>query len=416
MAKASESRLKYLRQPERFEWDPLKILINCTEASFNHVNLKCSECQTKNFSGVRLSCLVCADVDLCFSCFEGRGHPVQHPFAVIQNQLNRLGENKLGCLRETHRSDEEATQGLSWESYCDECEQFKESVFFTGLVGGFTLCKRCFKDNLALIQEHHVVQLLHVSPQLNLAEFEAQGGFGHEGRLTKLRHRASGREFFLSTVKVRVRDEEAFCRARNQLLKFRGNNIENVYAYREEQAGDCLKLLILEEFMANLTLAELLKSASFKTHSYRRRMGIFRSLASALKMIHSLQLFHGNLSPESILLDRYHEVRLELLPFVNRHASTDALDTRHNPFAEKEGRGLPSDIYSLGLLMNLVLTGEPHFEATPPQFKKLQLFATVISRCIGPMQDRPTAAELDAYFTRFDKTFWAVVAKKIGRK
>jgi serine/threonine protein kinase len=140
-------------------------------------------------------------------------------------------------------------------------------------------------------------------------------------RVKKVIHRGSGREFGLSVVRASTEDRKSYLATRNQLLKFRGNNVLNVYAYKEERLeGSTYQLSVLQEWMPNLNLSTLVRSPVFANFSLRRKTGIFKSLATALKSIHSLELYHGNLSPEFVLLDTYHEVRLELVPFVNHFA------------------------------------------------------------------------------------------------
>jgi hypothetical protein len=73
----------------------------------------------------------------------------------------------------------------------------------------------------------------------------------------------------------------------------------------------------LYEWMQFKTLDLLVASRSFAAFSHRRKLGLVKSLSAALLKIHDMGLVHGHICPELVLLDKYHEVKLELSPFVN---------------------------------------------------------------------------------------------------
>jgi hypothetical protein len=68
--------------------------------------------------------------------------------------------------------------------------------------------------------------------------------------------------------------------------------------------------------MDNFTLKELVRSRAFLACSLRRRFSIVRSLSHAISFMHGRGLSHNNLSPDLVFLDRYHEAKVQLFPFL----------------------------------------------------------------------------------------------------
>ena len=126
-----------------------------------------------------------------------------------------------------------------------------------------------------------------------------------------------------------------------------------------ERAGENL---VVEEFIEGDTLDFLLKGALFTPKETR---DIVRQLCRALWVLHSMAAVHRDIKPENVIL-RGSEAVLIDFDAARLHkpgAETDTQVLGTIGFAAPEQYGLSqsdvrTDIYSLGVLINVMLTGE----------------------------------------------------------
>lgn len=171
------------------------------------------------------------------------------------------------------------------------------------------------------------------------------------GSVVLLRHRASGRRFVL-------RQFQGNAEVYQKLLQYTCPNLPVVY----EAVTDGDRALVLEEYIQGDTLGFLLQDARFSAEETRR---IIRQVCRALWVLHTLGAVHRDVKPENIIL-RGSEAVLIDFDAARLHKPEHDNDTQilgTTGFAAPEQYGLSqsdirSDIYSLGIVINVMLTGE----------------------------------------------------------
>ena len=120
--------------------------------------------------------------------------------------------------------------------------------------------------------------------------------------------------------------------------------------------------LVIEEFIEGDTLDFLLEGALFTPQETRE---IVRQLCQALWVLHSMAAVHRDIKPENVIMRRRQAILIDFdaarLHKPEQEADTQILGT--TGFAAPEQYGLSqsdvrTDIYALGVLMNVMLTGE----------------------------------------------------------
>lgn len=171
------------------------------------------------------------------------------------------------------------------------------------------------------------------------------------GSVCLLRHRATGQPLILRRF---TGSTEVYRR----LLGYSCPNLPRVLE-AAEQDGACL---VLEEFIEGDTLGFLLKDALFTPEETRK---IVMQICRALWVLHSMDAVHRDVKPENIILRGEDAVLIDF-DAARLHKQAHENDTQvlgTIGFAAPEQYGLSqsdirADIYSLGILMNVMLTGE----------------------------------------------------------
>ena len=187
-----------------------------------------------------------------------------------------------------------------------------------------------------LEQEYEPLRVLKESPR---------------GSVRLIRHRESGRRFILRRF---TGNGEVY----RKLLDRSCRHLPLIYE-AAEQGGENL---VIEEFIKGDTLAFLLQGALF---SQAETTQIVRQLCQALWVLHSMGAVHRDIKPENVVLREREAVLIDFdaarLHKPGSESDTVVLGT--TGFAAPEQYGLSqsdarADIYSLGVLMNVMLTGE----------------------------------------------------------
>lgn len=120
--------------------------------------------------------------------------------------------------------------------------------------------------------------------------------------------------------------------------------------------------IIIEEFVDGITVAEVLQSGLY---TYNGAKSIVEGVASALCFLHGEGIVHRDIKPENIIIDKQGCVKLIDLnaartPLQSKTADTVVLGTIG--YAPPEQFGIAqsektADIYALGVLLNVMLTG-----------------------------------------------------------
>ncbi len=171
------------------------------------------------------------------------------------------------------------------------------------------------------------------------------------GSVRLIRHIVTGRSFILRQF---TGNPEVY----QKLLDYTCPNLPTIYevAVRGEEN------LVLEEFIQGDTLGFLLKGSLFSVEETRR---IVLQVCRALWVLHSIGAVHRDVKPENIILRGQDAVLIDFdaarLHKPEHDADTQILGT--TGFAAPEQYGLSqsdirTDIYSLGVLINVMLTGQ----------------------------------------------------------
>ena len=166
-----------------------------------------------------------------------------------------------------------------------------------------------------------------------------------------LRHRKTGKKFIL-------RQFHGCPDVYDQLLKISCANLPDVY----EVAAKDGETLVLEEYIEGDTLGRLLQGALF---SVGETQDIVTQVCHALWVLHSMGAVHRDIKPENIILRGRDAI---LIDFDAARIHKPALENDTQilgtvGFAAPEQYGISqsdprSGIYSLGVLINVMLTGQ----------------------------------------------------------
>jgi serine/threonine protein kinase len=136
-------------------------------------------------------------------------------------------------------------------------------------------------------------------------------------------------------------------------------NLPRIYDVLDEQ-GTCT---VLEEFIDGMTVGELLKSGLYEESGVRH---ICSDICDALWVLHSYDIIHRDIKPENIMISN--DGRAVLIDFdaariYKPYKSADTFFTGTAGYAAPEQYGVSqsdprSDIFALGVLMNVMLTGQ----------------------------------------------------------
>ena len=172
-----------------------------------------------------------------------------------------------------------------------------------------------------------------------------------EARILLLRHSVSGQLFVL-------RDFTGNPEIYRKLMTVSSSFLPGVY----EVASQDNRLLVLEEYIQGDTLYSILEQGLFSPGKARR---IALQLCEALRILHGFGAVHRDVKPENIILRGSEAVLIDFDASRIQKASgtSDTVVLGTTGYAAPEQYGLSqtdgrSDIYSLGVVLNVMLTGD----------------------------------------------------------
>ena len=171
------------------------------------------------------------------------------------------------------------------------------------------------------------------------------------GSVRLIRHNAGGKQFILRRFQG---NGEVYRR----LLSCSCRYLPLVYEAAEQDGEN----IVIEEFVQGDTLDFLLKGAQFSPQETKQTV---KQLCQGLWVLHSMAAVHRDIKPENVILRGNDAVLIDFdaarLHKPEAEADTQILGTTGFAAPEQYGLGQSdtrTDIYSLGVLMNVMLTGQ----------------------------------------------------------
>lgn len=204
------------------------------------------------------------------------------------------------------------------------------------------------------------------------------------GSVMLIRHRVSGKKFILRSFRG---DAAVYQR----LLNCCCPHLPLIF----EAASQDGRNLVLEEYIQGDNMGAMLRDALFTPKETRR---ILRQLCRALWALHSMGAVHRDVKPENIILRGADAVLIDFdaARFHRAGAESDTRILGTAGFAAPEQYGLSqsdagSDIYALGVLINVMLTG-----SHPSQRLARGGWGRIVTRCthVNPSRRYKTVLHL----------------------
>ena len=142
------------------------------------------------------------------------------------------------------------------------------------------------------------------------------------------------------------------------------------------------KAIVIEEFISGINVGDVLTSGTYTEEGMRV---VIDAVCEALETLHSLNIIHRDIKPENVMISDDGEVYLIDFNSSRVYKNEAGKDTHilgTHGFAAPEQYGIGqtdmrSDVYAVGVLMNVMLTGEH-----PTQHMYKGKYSKVINRCI----------------------------------
>ena len=233
-------------------------------------------------------------------------------------------------------------------------------------------------------------------PQLEIIECLGRGGMGV---VYKARQKTLNRLVALKLLAPeRVQDTkfaERFAREAQALARLNHSNIVTIHDFG--QAGGFFYLLM--EFVDGVNLRQLLRSRKLEAPE---ALAIVPAVCEALQYAHEQGIVHCDIKPENLLLDKNGRVKIADFGL----AKMLGADSSDAGFAETQPAGTPqymapeqrshpkaadhrADIYSLGMVLYELLTGQLPNENFPPPSSKAQIDLRLDDIVLRALNERP---------------------------
>ena len=189
------------------------------------------------------------------------------------------------------------------------------------------------------------------------------------GEVSLIRHRTTGDKFILRSF---TGNADVY----RKLTEASSPYMPTVY----DVASDGDRQLVLEEYVKGDNMSALLKDALFTPEETR---GIVRDICYALWTLHSMGAVHRDIKPENVMMRNDSAVLIDFdaARFYKEESTNDPQILGTTGFAAPEQYGLSqsdagSDIYALGILINIMLTG-----CHPSQKLVQGRWGRIVTRC-----------------------------------
>lgn len=215
-------------------------------------------------------------------------------------------------------------------------------------------------------------------------------------------------------------------------------NLIETYDYR--MSGS--ELWILLELCEKGSLYRMIDSGYFTSHKkdddvdkYKEILKIIRQIADGLNYLHSMDIIHGDLSANNILMKRNCVVKISDFGMIRAMAKSSMATKTHGTVAYMPPELLESgqiskgtDVYSFGVIMFELVTGKRVYPGmregqiiTSKLYPKgddwrmpdseASLLQHIVDKCVGPLKDRYTFEEIVKYLIDLDENNLKPVVK-----
>ena len=165
-----------------------------------------------------------------------------------------------------------------------------------------------------------------------------------------------------------------------RLLTVTHPNLPRIY----EAAQEGETVTILEEYIDGMTVAQVLETGHYTERGTRY---VAKNLCDALYALHSLGIIHRDIKPENVMCDKNGAIKLidfNASRIIKPWQDKDTQQLGTAGYAAPEQYGFKdsderTDIYALGMMMNVMLTGE-HYARQRARGR----LGKIIRRCIQP--------------------------------
>ena len=162
-----------------------------------------------------------------------------------------------------------------------------------------------------------------------------------------------------SGKRILVKDITGNAGVYKELIALNHKNIPVVY----DVVSDGKSTLVIEEYIDGLTVGEILETGLYTSQGVSR---VIVALCEALSVLHSRGIVHRDIKPENVMITNVGEVKLidyDISRMMGNARKKDTIILGTSGFASPEQYGISetdgrSDIYSMGILINVMLTGE----------------------------------------------------------
>ena len=185
----------------------------------------------------------------------------------------------------------------------------------------------------------------------------------------------------------KYRNDDVFRKIRNLNI----NNLMSIY----EVCSDDDSLIVLEEFIEGKSLLTILEE---ETLSAKTACKYAYQICNALIGLHNLGIIHRDIKPSNIIINKDDEailIDMGIARLISSNGEKDTCELGTVGFAAPEQFGLSqsgksTDIYSLGILLNIMITGvHPVIRTAKEPIKKVinKAISTVISKRYSNAKD-----------------------------
>ena len=192
-------------------------------------------------------------------------------------------------------------------------------------------------------------------------------GAGAFGVVQKVRHKASKQIRAMKTIKKNTIYEEKNLKEIENLMLLDHPNILKLYEYYYDKKN----LYIITDFCEGGELFDKIKDRN-GYFSERDAATIIKAVLKAIAYCHSIGLVHRDLKPENILLEGNDLDHIKIIDFgtsnlINQNQKLkERLGTAYYiaPEVLKKNYDEKCDLWSIGVIMFILLTGEPPFNGS----------------------------------------------------